>query len=316
MSMKRISGLMLGLALLGFAHNAAAFKCRTSTISIDAPLGGGGNYSVNVGVTLNPVIGINENLVVDLSNQISCEDNGWNGGYDATSVQVGSQYAGSISQFTGTLQFYSNSYAWPLQGETTFFPTGPAGIFMPWQAKLYLTPIGAASGVIIKSGEVFASVKLHKVYLNSGTGSNSDDYFTWNIYSLNDVVVPTGGCDVSSRNVIVNLPDYPGSSTSIPLTVICPSGTKNLSYYLTGTTANSSSGNNIFSNTASSSPAQGVGVQISNANGVIVAGSNVSLGRVGTPAVNLGLTANYATTGGQVIAGNVQSIIGVTFIYQ
>ncbi|HFR1153832.1 TPA: hypothetical protein ACHURF_003721, partial [Shigella flexneri] len=39
-------------------------------------------------------------------------------------------------------------------------------------------------------------------------------------------------------------------------------------------------------------------------------------GSVGTSAVSLGLTANYARTGGQVTAGNVQSIIGVTFVYQ
>ncbi|STW04827.1 fimbrial protein FimH [Klebsiella grimontii] len=40
------------------------------------------------------------------------------------------------------------------------------------------------------------------------------------------------------------------------------------------------------------------------------------MGTVGTSAVNLGLTATYARTSGQVTAGNVQSIIGVTFVYQ
>ncbi|HFT6532676.1 TPA: fimbrial protein, partial [Escherichia coli] len=48
----------------------------------------------------------------------------------------------------------------------------------------------------------------------------------------------------------------------------------------------------------------------------IPANNTVSLGAVGTSAVSLGLTANYARTGGQVTAGNVQSIIGVTFVYQ
>ena len=52
-------------------------------------------------------------------------------------------------------------------------------------------------------------------------------------------------------------------------------------------------------------------------NGTVVpANSNVSLGTVGTSPVNLGLTATYARTSGQVTAGNVQSIIGVTFVYQ
>lgn len=85
-------------------------------------------------------------------------------------------------------------------------------------------------------------------------------------------------------------------------------------YYLSGTTADA--GNSIFTNTASFSPAQGVGVQLTRNGTIIPANNTVSLGAVGTSAVSLGLTANYARTGGQVTAGNVQSIIGVTFVYQ
>lgn len=81
-----------------------------------------------------------------------------------------------------------------------------------------------------------------------------------------------------------------------------------------GTTADA--GNSIFTNTASFSPAQGVGVQLTRNGTIIPANNTVSLGAVGTSAVSLGLTANYARTGGQVTAGNVQSIIGVTFVYQ
>ncbi len=86
---------------------------------------------------------------------------------------------------------------------------------------------------------------------------------------------------------------------------------KNLGYYLSGTTVDA--GNSIFTNTASFSPAQGVGVQLTRNGTIIPANNTVSLGAVGTSAVSLGLTANYARTGGQVTAGNVQSIIGVTF---
>ncbi|CAD5558213.1 FimH protein [Escherichia coli] len=131
-------------------------------------------------------------------------------------------------------------------------------------------------------------------------------------YVLPDVVVPTGGCDVSARDVTVTLPDYPGS-VPIPLTVYCAKS-QNLGYYLSGTTADA--GNSIFTNTASFSPAQGVGVQLTRNGTIIPANNTVSLGAVGTSAVSLGLTANYARTGGQVTAGNVQSIIGVTFVYQ
>ncbi|MBZ4256659.1 fimbrial protein, partial [Mycobacterium tuberculosis] len=85
-------------------------------------------------------------------------------------------------------------------------------------------------------------------------------------------------------------------------------------YYLSGTTADSA--NAIFTNTASASPAQGIGVQLTRNGSAVPANSTVSLGTVGTSPVNLGLTATYARTTGQVTAGNVQSIIGITFVYQ
>ncbi|RAV24938.1 fimbrial protein, partial [Staphylococcus warneri] len=131
-------------------------------------------------------------------------------------------------------------------------------------------------------------------------------------YANNDVVVPTGGCDVSARDVTVTLPDYPGSM-AVPLTVHCAQS-QQLGYYLSGTTADSA--NAIFTNTASASPAQGIGVQLTRNGSAVPANSTVSLGTVGTSPVNLGLTATYARTTGQVTAGNVQSIIGITFVYQ
>ncbi|MDO2301005.1 fimbrial protein, partial [Escherichia coli] len=75
-----------------------------------------------------------------------------------------------------------------------------------------------------------------------------DDFqFVWNSYANSDVMVPTGGCDVSARDVSVTLPDYPGS-VPIPLTVYCAKS-QNLGYYLSGTTADAF--NSIFTNSAS-----------------------------------------------------------------
>jgi minor fimbrial subunit len=65
---------------------------------------------------------------------------------------------------------------------------------------------------------------------------NDDFQFVWNIYANNNVVVPTGGCDVSARDVTVTLPEYPASA-AIPLTVYCAQN-QNLGYYLSGTTEN------------------------------------------------------------------------------
>ncbi|VDR24913.1 Uncharacterised protein [Raoultella terrigena] len=57
-------------------------------------------------------------------------------------------------------------------------------------------------------------------------------------------------------------------------------------------------------------------MQLTRGGTAVAANSPVSLGTVGTSPVSLGLTAEYARTSGQVTAGNVQSIIGVTFVYQ
>ncbi|MEY1313032.1 hypothetical protein AB7004_22110, partial [Escherichia coli] len=43
---------------------------------------------------------------------------------------------------------------------------------------------------------------------------------------------------------------------------------------------------------------------------------NVSLGTVNKSKVPLGLSATYGQTGNKVSAGTVQSVIGVTFIYE
>lgn len=52
-------------------------------------------------------------------------------------------------------------------------------------------------------------------------------------------------------------------------------------------------------------------------NGKILAtGENVSLGTVNKSKVPLGLSATYGQTGNKVSAGTVQSVIGVTFIYE
>lgn len=173
--------------------------------------------------------------------------------------------------------------------------------------RMYLTATGTAGGVVINAGELIARLNMHKVASN---GNPKD--FTWNIYANNNVVIPTGGCDVSTRDVTVTLPDYPGTM-AVPVTIHCAQN-QNIAYYLTGTTADRS--NSIFRNTASASPAQGIGVQITRNGTVVPANRNVSLGKVGTSPVNLGLTATYARTSDPITAGNVQSIIGVTFVYE
>ena len=58
--------------------------------------------------------------------------------------------------------------------------------------------------------------------------------------------MPTGGCTVDSRNVTVDLPDFPGSA-EIPLGVYCSSEQK-LSFYLPVATTDRS--RQVFAKTA------------------------------------------------------------------
>lgn len=181
---------------------------------------------------------------------------------------------------------------------------------MPLPLKLYITPVGAAGGVVIKAGEAIARIHMYKI---ATLGSGNPRNFTWNIISNNNVVMPTGGCTVDSRNVTVDLPDFPGSA-EIPLGVYCSSEQK-LSFYLSGATTDSS--RQVFANTApDATKASGVGVTLMRNGKILATGENVSLGTVNKSKVPLGLSATYGQTGNKVSAGTVQSVIGVTFIYE
>ncbi|HAX9280880.1 TPA: fimbrial protein, partial [Escherichia coli] len=101
--------------------------------------------------------------------------------------------------------------------------------------------------------------------------------FTWRFYATNDVYIQTGTCRVSSNNVKVDLPSYPGGPVTVPLTVRCDQ-TQSVSYTLSGSVTGS--GNTVFANTATSG-AGGVGVQLSDNAGPVPAGQPRSLGQVG-----------------------------------
>lgn len=301
--MKKIITFLTTLLMMGWSVNAWSFTCRTAG-GATIPIGGG---SANIYVDLSPQVNAGQNLVVDLSTQIFCRNDFPNTNTDYVSLNSGSAYGGILSNFSGTVKYSGFTFPFPTTTESFVSLIYNSRAEKSWPTVLYLTPISSAGGVVITSGSLIAIMRLHQ-----RDNLRRDFYYVWNIYANNNVVVPTGGCDVSVRGVTVTLPEYPGTMP-VPLTVHCAQN-QNLSYYLSGTTADSA--NTIFTNTASASPAQGVGVQLMRNGSAIPANNTISLGTVGTSAVSLGLTANYARTRGQVTAGNVQSIIGVTFVYQ
>ncbi|AHG19986.1 fimbrial protein [Chania multitudinisentens RB-25] len=310
MSRQPMKSLVLFALLAGYSASSSAFTCYDSTGN--TLNSASGTATATVYVNLQPSITASQNLVVDLSNSIFCKNDNPTVRNDHVSLLNGSAYGGVLSNFNGTVEYYGSSYPFPLRSATSS-KNFTSGTYTKWDAKLYLTPLSsAASGVVVKKNSQFASLVMFQRGSNIvGGGNVHTATFTWNLYANNDVVVPTGGCDVSSRNVAVNLPDYPGT-VPVPLTVHCAQSQK-LAYYLTGPTTDASS--SIFANVASSSAAQGVGIQLANGSGIIATNKNVALGVVGTAPVSLGLTASYARTTGQVVAGNVTSVVGVTFLY-
>lgn len=301
--MKKVIALFTMLLLMCWTINAWSFTCKTAA-GQSINWGGG---SANIYIDLVPSVGVGQNLVVDLSTQIFCHDDLPDIITDFVTLQSGSAYGGALSDFSGSVKYDGVFYPFPTTTETSRV-VYDSTTDKPWPTVLYLTPMSSAGGVAITAGSLVAIMILHQ----TNDYDSSSNQYVWNIYSNNDVVIPTGGCDVSARDVTVTLPNYPGTM-AVPVSVHCAQN-QNVSYYLTGTTADSS--NSIFANTASVSPAQGIGVQMTHNGSIIPANSRISLGTVGTLPVDLGLTATYARTSGQVTAGNVQSIIGVTFVYQ
>ncbi|WFC81907.1 fimbrial protein [Enterobacter quasiroggenkampii] len=306
--MKRIIALFTALLLIGWSINVWAFSCKTNTGETIPNGGGTAIVYINLPTTVQ-YTALYHLAEIDLSKYISCRKDNTNV-TDTVSLMQAIGYNSLTWNLDASMNPYgpdSGGYVLPIYNESypaSYWTTQ----YTPWRMWFNISAKKSFSGVAVYGGTLMAQVDMR--YTSSG--STKDATYTWNIYANNTMTVTAGGCDVSARDVTVTLPEYPGKTT-VPVTVRCGQN-QPLSYYLSGTTSDSV--NTIFTNTASGSPAQGLGIQMMR-NGVPVpANNNLSLGTVGSTPVNLGLTATYARTSGQVTAGNVQSIIGVTFVYQ
>lgn len=280
-----------------FSEGAYAFYCTSSGEVIKGGV-------TDVYVNLDPTVEIGQNIVVNLGNSITCKNEAPEVYLDPIRL-ISGQFTGPLDNLLGSIKYYGTPYEFPINNPTKTV-NHTWGAPRPWEATLYLKVIGSgAAGVAVNAGQMLATLTMEKVV------SIPYQVLTWHIYANNSVVVPTGGCDVSARNITINLPDYPGRA-AVPLTVHCAEN-QNVFYYLTGTTVDSA--RTVFANTSSVSPAVGLGVQISNSSGIISANKSMQLGLVGNGEISLGLSASYGNTGAQVVAGNVQSIIGLTFVY-
>ncbi|OAT36723.1 fimbrial protein [Proteus myxofaciens] len=297
------SGTLFAFFIL-FSTKALAFGCKVD----GGQEIGSGNH--NIYVTLGPDVQIGRNLIVDLSQHLSCYNSYDNySDIDHVNLEPGTRLTGPLNRFTGSIYWNGSTYPLPLNTTTSVLHIAEP-YPQPMPMKLYLTPLNsAANGVLVQAGSAIAQIKMYKIAdLNGG----DPRFFTWNIISNTDIVIPIGGCNVNNRNAVVNLPTYPAEA-AIDLNIHCAQN-RNISFSLSGQTANDGM---TFVNTLSSdnSASKGMGVQITRNGTAIPINKLVRMGIVGNNPVSLGLRARYERTGGQVTAGKITSLVGVTFTY-
>ncbi|EEZ0542028.1 S-fimbrial adhesin minor pilin SfaH, partial [Escherichia coli] len=273
-----LRGCILFTLIMAYSQPSFALLCRNNQTG-QVFNSGDTSFRVNV----SPVVQYDKSIsVLDLSQLVSCQNEDSTGqNYDYLKILKGSGFSPSLDTKTyGRLDFTSRptGYArqlplqFDLQVTEAFYQYG---VWKPFPAKLYLYPEPGVFGKVINNGDLLATLYVNK-FSTKGQEAGERN-FTWRFYATNDVYIQTGTCRVSSNNVKVDLPSYPGGPVTVPLTVRCDQ-TQSVSYTLSGSVTGS--GNTVFANTATSG-AGGVGVQLSDNAGPVPAGQPRSLGQVG-----------------------------------
>ncbi len=306
--------ILVAFLLTAASYQASAFTCKDINGNIFNNSSWGASYNSDIYIDLKPQIGANENLLIRLGDFIQCRNDSpkqWNDYLDYSS---GSSFGGGLNSFTGVITSFNGSrYSFPTTQRVRSDEYRGTKGFYKLTGVLYLTPISGASGVVINGGQVIATVKMIKWAQHRKTTVVSNDVlFAWRFIANNSVTVPVGGCDVNTRSVNVSLGSYPidTSEKDININVRCGKN-RDLKFFLSGKTDSQS----IFSNTSSSSPASGIGIELVRNGRPVMVNTPVSLGSVGTSYKSLDLKARYALNGKTLTTGNVQSVIGVNFTY-
>ncbi|HBI7903035.1 TPA: S-fimbrial adhesin minor pilin SfaH, partial [Escherichia coli] len=269
-----LRGCILFTLIMAYSQPSFALLCRNNQTG-QVFNSGDTSFRVNV----SPVVQYDKSIsVLDLSQLVSCQNEDSTGqNYDYLKILKGSGFSPSLDTKTyGRLDFTSRptGYArqlplqFDLQVTEAFYQYG---VWKPFPAKLYLYPEPGVFGKVINNGDLLATLYVNK-FSTKGQEAGERN-FTWRFYATNDVYIQTGTCRVSSNNVKVDLPSYPGGPVTVPLTVRCDQ-TQSVSYTLSGSVTGS--GNTVFANTATSG-AGGVGVQLSDNAGPVPAGQPRSL---------------------------------------
>lgn len=303
----RSTKLVLIVLASSWVSPVNAFSCRLkSTGQIVKP--NGSFERTDVFVDIEPEIKVGQTFTIDLSKEIFCKNESLKHG-ERTVVLRSTTIPPSKPNISGRMQFYSRTYNMPLQSHSQEEYVGSYNVEMPWQTKFFLTPTREMSnGILFNSGELVLYVVMIKHVLN---GYSEGMFF--NVRAKNSVVTPTATCDVNPKTINVTMGSYPldNADKDINLSIRCTRD-RNVGFKLSGQTEPSTA---IFSNSSAQSPAQGIGIQIVRGNRAITPNSLVNLGVIGTTPRTINLKARYALNGKPIKAGNVRSVIDMSFVY-
>jgi type 1 fimbria pilin len=204
----------------------------------------------------------------------------------------------------------------PLSSDTYIqrFGAGDAPKTLP--ILFVLSPANNASRVLVEAGQ-----KVATLYLRSQleAGGPPSDIETWviNVFAKNKVFLNTGGCDVSSRSILVDMGDYSidAKEKDLGLSIRCRRSFNNLTMGLSGQTE---PGTDIFSNVATWSPSSGVGIEILKDGQRYFLNQNVVIAKnsqIGADWKSLNMKVKYALNGQPLRPGNFYSNIKVSFTY-
>ncbi|HFK8847762.1 TPA: S-fimbrial adhesin minor pilin SfaH, partial [Escherichia coli] len=211
-----LRGCILFTFIMAYSQPSFALLCRNNQTG-QVFNSGDTSFRVNV----SPVVQYDKSIsVLDLSQLVSCQNEDSTGqNYDYLKILKGSGFSPALDTKTyGRLDFTSRptGYArqlplqFDLQVTEAFYQYG---VWKPFPAKLYLYPEPGVFGKVINNGDLLATLYVNK-FSTKGQEAGERN-FTWRFYATNDVYIQTGTCRVSSNNVKVDLPSYPGGPVTV-----------------------------------------------------------------------------------------------------
>lgn len=298
-------------------REAYAFSCNGPQGHITS-MGG----EMDVTISAAPEITPGANIVFDLSTQISCkndnpkvEDYAWPSAGTIFSSKLSSQ------GFTGGVLWNGSNYlfpitSWTARGNKWKMPH-PKGNYYYLPLKVYMSPVGVQGGVKINAGEALGTVFLLQ---SDSLLFPRPETFKFNIFTKEDIVIPTGGCDVNSYNNLVALDsklpsEFSNYAKDVGLSIKCATP-KNVTYSIKAA-GRYDAINKTFLNASASNPASGVAIQLLTRTNEVVENNKVyPVGQVNNSFQTLGLKARYVATGQPFQPGNVEANMTVIFSHQ